>query len=318
MSMAGTQPADLLAADLLSGRPALVVGGGRMGLAIAQILAAAGIAVTVVETNAATRETARERLTQIFRLQGQPEERAALVKVVADIGEAPPNVAIAIEAAPENVELKQAIFRRLEEVCPADAILASNTSVIPVARVGAAVQNKARVVGTHFWNPPYMVRLVEVVKAEFTADETVERTMALLKAVGQQPVRVNKDIPGFIGNRLQHALKREAIALVQAGVCDAETVDTVVKASFGSRLGIMGPLEQSDLVGLNLTLAIHEVILPDLDTSKAPQKLLVDLVAAGHTGAASGQGFRSWTPETRTELQTRLDRALGGKKSVKS
>ena len=310
--------ADTLPVDLLARRPALVVGGGRMGLAIAQILAAAGIAVTVVEPSAATRETAYERLNQIFRLQALPEERAALVKVVADVGEAPSDVAIAIEAAPENVELKRSIFGGLDEFCPADAILATNTSVIPVRRIAAEVRDKSRVVGTHFWNPPYAVRLVEVVRSEGTSEETMERTIAIMAAVGQQPVRVNKDIPGFIGNRLQHALKREAIALVQAGVCDAETVDTVVKASFGARLGVMGPLEQSDLVGLNLTLAIHEVILPDLDTSKAPQKLLVDLVAEGHTGVATGQGFRSWTPETRAELQTRLDRTLGSRKGAKS
>ena len=311
MSMADTQPV-----ELFGGRPTLVVGGGRMGLAIAQIFAAAGIAVTVVEPHDGTRETVRERLLQIFRVREQPAEGACLVRVVADLGEAPADTAFVIEAAPENVELKQSIFRRLEEVCPPDAIFATNTSVIPVNRIAAEVKNKARVVGTHFWNPPYMVRLVEVVKAEGTSEETMDRTIAVLAAVGQQPVRVNKDIPGFIGNRLQHARKREAIALVQAGVCDAETVDTVVKASFGSRLGIMGPLEQSDLVGLNLTLAIHEVILRDLDNSAAPQKLLVDLVAAGHTGANAGQGFRTWTPETRTELQTRLDRVLGRKKSV--
>ena len=311
--MAATLPADLLA-----NRPALVVGGGRMGMAIAQILAAAGIAVTVAEPVSGVRETARERLSEIFRLQGQPQERVALVKVVADTAEAPRDVAIAIEAAPENAELKRSIFRRLDELCPADAILATNTSVIPVRRIAAEVRDQSRVVGTHFWNPPYAVRLVEVIRSERTSEATMERTVAIMAAVGQQPVRVNKDIPGFIGNRLQHALKREAIALVQAGVCDAETVDTVVKASFGARLGIMGPLEQSDLVGLNLTLAIHEVILPDLDTSRTPQKLLVDLVAAGHTGATVGQGFRSWTPETRAELQTRLDRALGGKKESKS
>ena len=306
--------ADTLPVDLLAGRPALVVGGGRMGLAIAQILAAAGIAVTVVEPSAATRGGARERLSQIFRLLGQPQERAAFVRLVADLGEAPPDVAMAIEAAPENAELKRSIFRRLEERCPADALLATNTSVIPVSRIAAEVRDPSRVVGTHFWNPPYAVRLVEVVKSDGTSEQTMARVIAIMAAVGQQPVRVNKDIPGFIGNRLQHALKREAIAMVQAGVCDAETVDTVVKASFGARLGIMGPLEQSDLVGLALTLAIHEVILPDLDTSRAPQKLLVDLVAAGHTGAAAGQGFRQWTPEARAELQSRLDRALGGKK----
>ncbi len=306
MSTVDTQPA-----KILGGRPALVVGGGRMGLAIAQILAAAGVSVTVVEPNTGIRESAPERLRQIFRVRRQDEKLADQVTFTADIGVDATDVAVAIEAVPENIELKRAVFRRLEAACPADAILATNTSVIPVSRIAAEVNNRSRVVGTHFWNPPYVVRLVEVVQAQDTSEETMDRTMALMAAIGQQPVRVKKDIPGFIGNRLQHALKREAIALVQAGVCDAETIDLVVKSSFGARLGIMGPLEQSDLVGLNLTLAIHQVILPDLDNSSAPQKLLVDLVAAGHTGAAVGQGFRAWTPETREELQTRLDRQLG-------
>jgi 3-hydroxybutyryl-CoA dehydrogenase len=119
-----------------------------------------------------------------------------------------------------------------------------------------------------------------------------------------------KDVPGFIGNRLQHALKREAIALVQDGVCDAETVDLVVKKSFGARLGIMGPLEQSDLVGLDLTLDIHSVVLSVLDRSVEPQRLLVEKVAAGKLGARVGEGFRKWTPEQRAELESRLDRAL--------
>lgn len=307
--MAATRPV-----ELLSGRPALVVGGGRMGIAIAQVLAAADLKVIVVEPQKTTRDAAGERLRQIFRLRGQPQERADRVRMLADLGDAPADVAIAIEAAPEDLELKRSIFCRLDEVCPADALLATNTSAIPVQRIAAGVRDRSRVVGTHFWNPPYAVRLVEVIKSADTSEQTMNRTLAILAAVGQQPVRVNKDVPGFIGNRLQHALKREAIALVQAGVCDAETLDTVVKASFGARLGVMGPLEQSDLVGLDLTLAIHEVVLPDLDTSRAPQKLLVDLVAAGHTGIAAGQGFRSWTPETRTELQGRLDRTLGGRR----
>lgn len=307
MSMADTPPA-----DLLDGRPALVVGGGRMGLAIAQVLAVAGIAVTVVEPHLPMRQSARERLSRIFRVLDQDEALGDRISVVAEMGKRAPDVALAIEAVHEQLDLKRAVFRQLEAACPPDAILATNTSVIPIGRVAADLRYRGRVVGTHFWNPPYLVRLVEVVRAEQTSEETMQRTMALLKAAGQLPVRVNRDVPGFIGNRLQHALKREAIALVQAGVCDAETVDFVVKNSFGARLGIMGPLEQSDLVGLDLTLAIHRIILPDLDASTAPQQLLVDLVAAGHTGAAVGRGFRAWTAEGRQELQSRLDRYVAG------
>jgi 3-hydroxybutyryl-CoA dehydrogenase len=226
---------------------------------------------------------------------------------VADLGGVPADAEIVIEAAPEYLELKSEIFARLDAHCAPETILTTNTSAIPITRIAAAATHRERVVGTHFWNPPYTVRLVEVVQAAETSPATIERTMALLAEIGQEPVHVKRDIPGFIGNRMQHALKREAIALVQAGVCDAETVDFVVKRSFGARLGVMGPLEQSDLVGLDLTLAIQSVLLPDLDVSNAPQQLLVDLVAAGKTGVKAGQGFRTWSDAEREALERRLD-----------
>src|SRR5204862_6143415 len=133
---------------------------------------------------------------------------------------------------------------------------------------------RERVVGTHFWNPPHLVPLVEVTQNEKTSDDTVRRTMTLLREAGRNPVHVKKDIPGFVGNRLQHALKREAIALVAAGVCDAETIDTVVKAGFGARMAVLGPMEQSDLVGLDLALDISEVLVAHLDRTAAPHPFL--------------------------------------------
>jgi 3-hydroxybutyryl-CoA dehydrogenase len=158
-----------------------------------------------------------------------------------------------IEGAPEDLALKQRIFDDIENATPADAILASNTSVIPIGQIMAKVRCKQRAPGTHWWNPPYLVPLVEVVRTAETSDAAIASTMALLKSVGKSPVEVKKDVPGFIGNRLQHALWREAIALVAEGVCDARTVDDVVKSSFGARLAVLGPLENADLVGLDLT-----------------------------------------------------------------
>lgn len=301
MSTAALQPADW---------PIAIVGAGRMGLAIGQIFASAGHPVTLIETQATTRAAIRDSLRALTIRRGQAQELVADVAIASSIPEGAADARLVIEAAPEKLELKQDIFRSLDATCRADAILATNTSVIPVTAIGAPVRDGGRVMGTHFWNPPYTVRLVEVVQTERTSLETIDTTMSLLRNVGQLPVHVRKDIPGFIGNRMQHALKREAIALVQNGVCDAETVDFVIRNSFGARLGIMGTLEQSDLVGLGLTLDIHRVILPDLDCSREPQKLLVDKVAAGKTGAAAGEGFRTYTPEQRDELATRLDRAL--------
>ena len=130
--------------------------------------------------------------------------------------------------------------------------------------------------------------------------------MALLRSVGKTVVHVRKDVPGFIGNRLQHALWREAIALVQNGVCDAETVDTVVKAGFGRRLAVIGPLENADLIGTDLTLDIHQNVLPDLDRTPGPLAYLTGLVGAGRLGFKSGEGFRKWTPEEQAALRARV------------
>ncbi len=286
-----------------------VIGGGRMGAAIAQIFASDGCDVILVEPDGKTRAAIPARIAAICEARRQ-DDAASRVATRAAMDDELAGCALVIEAAPEKLELKQAIFERLSALCGPATILATNTSVIPVTDIGARASHPERVVGTHFWNPPYAVRLVEVVQTAATSPETVERTMALMARAGQMPVHVRRDVPGFIGNRLQHALKREAIALVQNGVCDAATVDFVIRNSFGARLGIMGTLEQSDLVGLNLTLDIHKVILSDLDRSTEPQKLLVDLVAAGKTGASAGEGFRTWNDEERAELQGRLDRAL--------
>ena len=281
-----------------------------MGAAIAQIFAGAGYDVLLVEPGDAVREAIPQRLADIASARGQGAGIAERVRVLPDITAAFGECCFVTEAAPEKLELKQAIFERLDAICPPDAILATNTSVIPVTEIGARTRLRERMLGTHYWNPPYAVRLVEVVETQYASGEAVAQTMSLMQAIGQLPVHVKRDVPGFIGNRLQHALKREAIALVESGVADAETVDFVIRNSFGARLGIMGTLEQSDLVGLNLTLDIHKVILADLDCSKQPQKLLVDLVAAGKTGASVGEGFRRWTPDARAELQGRLDKAL--------
>ena len=291
-------------------RSVAVIGAGRMGCGIAQIFAAGGFRVHLVDPIAEARDDAPGRLKTITARRQQPADIVARVQIHARIPAEISDCILVIEAAPEKVELKQRIFAELDEACGPAVTLATNTSVIPISLVAAAIHRPERALGTHFWNPPYAVRLVEVVQAERTDPARIAPTMALLAEVGQKPVHVRKDVVGFIGNRLQHALKREAIALVENGVCDAETVDYVVKNSFGSRLGLMGPLEQSDLVGLNLTLDIHSVLLQDLDRSDAPQRLLVDKVRAGEIGAKVGRGFRDWTPETRAELESRLDRAL--------
>lgn len=283
-----------------------VIGAGRMGAAIACIFAAGNYRVGLVETNPQVRATVWDRIAEIDRtLERTSDVRDRIHLLDALTGDVATSDLV-IEAVSENLEVKQAIFGKLDLLCPPSTILASNTSVIPITSIGAGLTHRHRVIGTHFWNPPFIFRLVEVVQTEATAPDIVERTMSILKSVGQEPVHIRKDVSGFVGNRLQHALKREAIALVEAGVCDAETVDFVVKNSFGPRLAVLGPLEQSDLVGLDLTLAIHQVLLETLDCSRAPQRLLVERVAAGKTGMKAGEGFRRWTREQAQAVQQRL------------
>lgn len=282
-----------------------VIGGGLMGHGIAFLFAAAGHDTVIVEPSAAVRTTIRSRLEGICELL---QEDAALIARISvhDQLAAARDSAVVIEAAPEKLPLKQAIFAELESLVAPDTILASNSSAIPSTEIGRPLKHRGRVLGTHFWNPPHLVPLVEVIQNEATSPAVVDRTMALLRGIGRKPVHVKKDIPGFIGNRLQHALKREAIALVADGICDAETLDTVVKDGFGARLGVLGPLEQSDLVGLNLTLDIHEVLIAELDRTPGPHPFLREKVEAGLLGMRSGEGFRRWTPEEAEQVRARL------------
>jgi 3-hydroxybutyryl-CoA dehydrogenase len=287
-----------------------ILGGGLMGHGIAQVFACAGLAVRITDPIADVRGRIIERIGA--NLDDLGHERGALkrVTVVEALESCVADADIVIEAAPEDLEVKQDIFARVERAAPRSAILASNTSVIPITRIMAKVESKTRALGTHWWNPPYLVPLVEVIRTADTSDEAVGATMALLKDVGKAPVEVKKDVVGFVGNRLQHALWREAIALVAEGVCDAKTVDDVVKSSFGARLAVLGPLENADLVGTELTKSIHHYVLPALDRSTRPSPYLDKLIDEGRLGFKSGSGFFDWTPESQAALRSRVTKHL--------
>jgi 3-hydroxybutyryl-CoA dehydrogenase len=287
-----------------------IVGGGLMGHGIAYLLAVAGHRVGVFEPAADIRASMPQRLRAIADLLGESE--VPLSRIVAHDALAPAvdGASFVFEAAPEKLPLKQKIFAELEGLVASDAILASNSSAIPSTEIGRNLKHRARVIGTHFWNPPHLVPLVEVIQNEKTADDVVQVTIALLRHAGKVPVHVRRDVPGFVGNRLQHAMKREAIALVAAGVCDAETIDTVVKEGFGARTAVLGPMEQSDLVGTNLTLDIAEVLYAHLDRTPEPHPYLRRLVEAGKLGMKTGEGLRKWPPGEADAVRQRLSRFL--------
>jgi 3-hydroxybutyryl-CoA dehydrogenase len=283
-----------------------IVGAGLMGHGLAQVFGGAGRTVRVYDAEPAALASLHHRISANLESLGQPDDFRHLISGHADLADALAGADIVIEAAPEKLQLKQSIFADLVRLASPAALLASNTSVIPISEISAGLATAERILGTHWWNPPFLVPLVEVVGTPQTAATTIATMIALLKDVGKTPVHVKKDVPGFVGNRLQHALWREAIAIVAAGIADAETVDTVVKASFGRRLAVLGPLENADLIGTDLTLDIHNAVLGHIDRSPLPSPYLKALVAERRLGMKSGAGFRTWSEEAVTALRQRV------------
>jgi 3-hydroxybutyryl-CoA dehydrogenase len=281
-----------------------------MGHGIAQVFALAGLDVRIFDPSTEALHSVRQRIASNLVTLGHKQQAIRQLSIHEKLSAAVQGAHFVFECGPEDLALKQAIFADIEASAPASAILASNTSVIPITAIMAALRDGTRALGTHWWNPPYLIPLVEVIRTASTSNGAVEQTLALLQSVGKTPVRVERDVPGFVGNRLQHALWREAIALVQDGICDARTVDTVVKAGFGRRLAVLGPLENADLVGTDLTLAIHKTVLPHLNRSNSPLPLLRELVAAGKLGMKSGEGFQRWSAHERAAISARVLRHL--------
>ncbi|WP_299298466.1 3-hydroxyacyl-CoA dehydrogenase family protein [uncultured Tateyamaria sp.] len=291
-----------------------VIGGGLMGHGIALTFARAGHYVTITDPVADVLASVPQRVSDSLRLLGasDPDVAKALkrIELCNGIASAVQNASFVFEAAPEKLALKQSIFAEVEAHAPATAILASNTSVIPITQIMGALTTRHRALGTHWWNPPHMIPLVEVIKTEWTDGDLADTMVDLLADAGKTPVLVEKDVPGFIGNRLQHALWREAISLVENGVCTAQAVDDVVKASFGRRMAVLGPLENADLVGLELTQDIHRQVLFDLDTSDAPSPLLQRMLDDGRSGMAAGAGLRDWNSDDLDKTKARIARHL--------
>ena len=292
-----------------------VVGAGLMGHGLAQVFALAGHEVTLTDAHAPTLATAKDRILANLSDLGDDMTALARVRTNPDLAESVRDADYIVEAVREDLGVKQKLFADVERAARRDAILASNTSVIPITAIMGGLAHRERALGTHWWNPPYLVPLVEVIGTQWTSPEAIAFTMKLHEDIGKTPVHVKRDVPGFVGNRLQHALWREAVSLVENGICDAETVDTVIKAAFGRRLAVLGPLENADLVGTDLTLAIHQTVLPAIESRPGPSPYLEKLVADGKLGMKSGEGFRTWTPVQQAELRARVLKHLKAARS---
>jgi 3-hydroxybutyryl-CoA dehydrogenase len=290
-----------------------VVGAGLMGHGMAQIFAVHGHKVWLVDVNDDLLHSAKDRiranLTNMHQYGieiGPIEDILDKINITANLGTACKGSAFVFEAVFEDLDLKQRTFADLDHRCPSDVILCSNTSVISITEIAEKSEHRERIVGTHFWNPPYLIPLVEVVRAEESTDWCITATYDLLKRVGKHPVHVHKDVPGFVGNRLQHALWREAFAIIDEGICDPATVDEVICNGFGLRLPILGPVETADMVGLDLTLAIHNYILKYINADPTPSTTLQTKVEKGELGFKTGSGFMEWSESGIAESRKRL------------
>ena len=289
-----------------------VIGGGLMGAGIATRFALAGFDTILIEADT-------RRLTQIPVIvdailtelidaevcaPAQRQQAQQSLSVTSDLS-ALANAAIVIEAIPEVLEMKHTLYAQLELLLPADTLIMSNTSGFLPDLLCEKMQHKQRFLIAHFWNPPHLIPLVEVVAASATTPEAIETTMVVLRQIKAEPVLLAKAIPGFIGNRLQFALLREALHIVRSGAADAATVDAVMTASLGRRYSIMGPLESADLGGLNTLLQIGTHLMPELANDLQPLELLRSHVDQGELGISSGRGFHEWDDERLTSVSAR-------------
>ena len=266
-----------------------LIGAGLMGAGLSTVFDTAGWTVSAYDVDRAALS------------------RLASARQADSLTDAVQDADLVIEAVAERLEVKQAVFADLVRHAPPQAVLATNSSVIPVGRVAEHVpdDHAQRILGTHFWNPPDLIPLVEVIPGPRTADWAMDQAMDFLRSAGKEPVRVRQDV--VPGNRLQHALWREALALVEEGVCSPADVDHIIKRSFGLRLAVLGPLENADLVGLRLTQQIHDVVLPSLSQATTPSRVLEERLQAGHGGVKDGAGlYPQWTEDQTAALRQRL------------
>ncbi len=295
-------------------RRVAVIGAGMMGHGIAQVFAQAGFTVSLFDSQEQVLLTALPRIKNsldVLTKSGVIKKKEihpilTRISLSKSLAEAVRNADFVVEAIVEDMAKKQELFEILDSLCPPTAILSSNTSAIMIRDLSARAVHKERILGTHFWNPPQLVPLVEVIRGDPTLPDVMEATVRLMKRIGKEPAKVNQDVPGFVGNRLQHALWREAISIVEHGIAAPEDVDRVVKMGFGLRLPTVGPLQTADLAGLDLVLSIHDYLFPFLDSSGEASPVLRSRVLERKIGPKTGEGFYRWRrPDLKKVVQER-------------
>lgn len=281
-----------------------IIGAGTMGHGIALDFARAGCAVTLCDSSASALERALEK---IGAAEASALSRLHTSTSLADAAEAD----LVIEVVYEDLSLKQSIFAELDRLCPPRTILASNTSSFMPSLLASATRRPDRVLVAHYFYPPALLPLVELVCSPQTSEATLQSVRAAMLGAGKTPVVVRKETPGFIANRLQNALLREALYLVEQGIASPQDVDLSVKMSFGRRLAVKGPLETAEVQdGWDVIQTIHQTILPTLAASPAPSPALVEQIRRGELGAKTGKGFYDWADGVQDRWERELFAAL--------
>ena len=293
------------------GRHVVILGMGLMGCDIAAIFLAGGWRVTAVEPARERWPDALARIrSSIGQLDGDPE-RAGGAAFLADI--AAPDYASAelvVEAVPERLALKQEVFAKLDRLVPAHVPVVSNASGYRITQIAGDIPTRSRCANLHFFLPAHLVPGVEVVRGEHTDPEICDRVAAIMDGLGRKVIRVAKDVPGFLANRIQHALMREAFAMIDQGLATAEDVDNAVRYCFGFRYVAAGPITQKELAGLETQLEAGRTIYPSLCNSPDPSPTLARLVAGNRLGPKTGRGFRDWPPEVTARERARYEKAM--------
>lgn len=295
---------------------ATVIGTGMMGPGIAMTLALGGLRTTLLsrrpETAAGGLEKALAQLALLEQHGLATPERAArarlLLAVSAEFESAVRNAGFVVESAPEDMEFKQDLFARMDALAPPETVLASNTSGMSITAIASRCSRPERVLTTHFWNPPHLMPLVEVVKGERTSDTVAQEVYELLKSCGKQPVLVRKDTPGQLGNRMQMALVREAVNIVQEGIASAEDVDLAAMTGFGLRLPVYGILEHQDMVGIDLGFRVVDYVCKDLNNEPGAPRLMHEKLEKNELGVKTGKGFYDWSRKDAEAVRCRRDR----------
>lgn len=296
-----------------------VFGAGKMGTGIAQLFATGGYPVKLWAIDDAEVERAGKTIGSNLKLVSdndmiRAEDIPAIrerIQITTDFEETAKTADMIIETILEKMDLKQDFFRRVDALTDEDVLLCTNTSVMSVTEIVEKAEHKERIVGTHFWNPPFIVPLVEVVKTVYVKDGVAEKVCEVLNSVGKKAIIAKKDVPGFIANRMQNALGREAVSIIENGIADPADVDIAVKYSFGMRLGSIGPIEQIDSIGADLCLNISSYVYPYLEASDKPSPVLKELVEKNQLGfKTGGVGMQTWSEKDMQAFQERSIRDL--------